>query len=40
MKQRDLVRGLLHKAAQDEMAMIRLMPDADLDDELIGFHAQ
>ena len=40
MKQRELVRALLHKAAQDEAAMARLMPDADLDDELVGFHAQ
>lgn len=40
MKQRELVRTLLHKAAQDEAAMSRLMPDADLDDEIIGFHAQ
>ncbi len=40
MKQRELVRSLLHKAAQDEAAVERLMPDADLDDELIGFHAQ
>jgi HEPN domain-containing protein len=40
MKQHDLVRALLHKAAQDEAAMARLTPDADLDDELVGFHAQ
>jgi len=40
MKQRELVRALLHKAAQDEAAVARLMPDADLDDELVGFHAQ
>ncbi len=40
MKQRELVRLLLHKAAQDEAAVERLMPDADLDDELVGFHAQ
>ena len=40
MKQHELVKALLHKAAQDEAAMARLMPDADLDDELVGFHAQ
>ncbi len=40
MKQRELVRLLLHKAAQDEAAMAHLMPDANLDDELVGFHAQ
>jgi hypothetical protein len=31
---------LLHKAAQDEAPLQRLLPHADLDDELIGFHAQ
>jgi HEPN domain-containing protein len=40
MKQHELVRSLLHKAAQDEAAVARLMPDTNLDDELIGFHAQ
>jgi len=40
MKQRELVITLLHKAEQDEAAMSRLLPDADLDDEIIGFHAQ
>ncbi len=40
MKQRELVRSLLHKTAQDEAAVARLMPDTDLDDELVGFHAR
>ncbi len=40
MKQRELVLALLHKASQDEAVMSRLLPDADIDDEVIGFHAQ
>jgi HEPN domain-containing protein len=40
LRQHELVRVLLHKAAQDEAALERLLPHADLDDELIGFHAQ
>jgi HEPN domain-containing protein len=40
LRQHELVRVLLHKAAQDEAALQRLLPHADLDDELIGFHAQ
>lgn len=40
MKQRDMVRALLHKAGRDEAVVARLLSDADLDDEIIGFHAQ
>ena len=40
MKQRELVLALLHKASQDAAVMSRLLPDADIDDEVIGFHAQ
>lgn len=40
MKQREWVRLLLHKAAQDEAAVAGLMGDPHLDDEIIGFHAQ
>lgn len=40
MKRHELVRALLHKASQDEAAMAALLPELDLDDELIGFHAQ
>jgi len=40
MKRHELVRLLLQKAAQDQAAMARLLPDTDLNDEIIGFHAQ
>lgn len=40
MRQRELVGMLLHKAAQDEAVMARLTAAADIDDEIIGFHAQ
>jgi HEPN domain-containing protein len=40
MKQRELAELLLRKAAQDEAAMVYPLPHADLDDDLIGFHAQ
>ncbi|MFH1023522.1 MAG: HEPN domain-containing protein [Planctomycetota bacterium] len=40
MKQHELVRLLLHKAAQDEAAMVRLLSDPDLENEILGFHAQ
>ena len=40
MRRRDLVRILLHKSAQDEAAMVRLLSDPGLDDEVVGFHAQ
>lgn len=31
---------LLHKAAGDEAAVARLVPDAGILDEIVGFHAQ
>jgi len=40
MKQRELVRSLLRKARQDEAVLERLLPDAEFDDETVGFHAQ
>ena len=40
MKRHELTRLLLQKAAQDQAAMARLLPDTDLNDEIIGFHAQ
>lgn len=40
MKRLELARLLLQKAAQDHTAMARLLPDTDLNDEIIGFHAQ
>ncbi|MGD0090012.1 MAG: HEPN domain-containing protein [Planctomycetota bacterium] len=40
MKQRELVRILLHRAAQDEAAMAGLLQDPNIGDEIIGFHAQ
>jgi HEPN domain-containing protein len=40
MKRHELARLLLQKAAQDQNAMARLLPDTDLNDEIIGFHAQ
>jgi HEPN domain-containing protein len=40
MKQPELVRLLLHKARQDEAVLAKLVGDAELDDETLGFHAQ
>jgi HEPN domain-containing protein len=40
MKRHELVRMLLHRAAQDEAAMARLLADSAIGDEIIGFHAQ
>ena len=40
MKQRETSRVLLHKAAQDEAVVARLLHDITFDDEIIGFHAQ
>jgi HEPN domain-containing protein len=40
MMQHELTQLLLHKAAQDELVVIRLMADPSVDDEIIGFHAQ
>jgi len=39
-KQRKTVPMLLRKAAQDEAVVARLLPDATMDDVIIGFHAQ
>ena len=40
MKQPELVRLLLHKARQDEAVFTKLLSDPEIDDEMIGFHAQ
>ena len=40
MKQRELVRTLLHKAAQDEAVLAELLPNRHFDDATVGFHAQ
>ena len=40
MKQRELVRTLLHKAAQDEAVLDELLPHPRFDDATVGFHAQ
>lgn len=36
----DEARRLLHKAAQDEYVLDRLLADRDVPDEQLGFHAQ
>lgn len=40
MKQPELVQLLLHKAHQDEAVLAKLLSDEEIDDEIIGFHAQ
>jgi hypothetical protein len=40
MKQLELVRLLLHKAAQDEAVLAALVGDPKFDNETVGFHAQ
>ncbi|MBV9279534.1 MAG: hypothetical protein JOZ41_05595 [Chloroflexi bacterium] len=40
MKQHDLALRLLAKAAQDEIAIDRLIDDATVPDEIVGFHCQ
>jgi hypothetical protein len=40
MKQHDLAMRLLAKAAQDEVAIDRLMGDVAVPDEIVGFHCQ
>ncbi len=40
MKQHDLAVRLLAKASQDELVVDRLLIDADVADEVIGFHLQ
>jgi HEPN domain-containing protein len=40
MKQPELVRLLLHKAAQGEAVLEELLADPKFDDETVGFHAQ
>jgi HEPN domain-containing protein len=40
MKQRELVRTLLHKAGQDEAVLRALLPDQTFDKSTLGFHAQ
>lgn len=40
MRQRELVRTLLHKAAQDQAVLEALAPDPMFDKETVGFHAQ
>ena len=40
MKRREMVRLLLHKAAQDEAVLEELLPNPKFDDETVGFHAQ
>jgi HEPN domain-containing protein len=40
MRQRELVRVLLHKAAQDEAVLRSLLPDSTFDTATLGFHAQ
>jgi len=40
MKRREMVRTLLHKAAQDEAVVEALAGDRKFDDETVGFHAQ
>jgi len=40
MKQHDLALRLLAKAAQNEVAIDRLIDDASVPDEIVGFHCQ
>ncbi len=40
MKRLEMVRVLLHKAAQDEAVLKTLVVDSKFDDETVGFHAQ
>lgn len=40
MRQAELVQRLLHKAAQDEAVLEKLLSDPTFDDETVGFHAQ
>jgi len=40
MKRLEMVRMLLHKAAQDEAVLAKLAGDPQFDDETLGFHAQ
>ena len=40
MQSREQVELLLRKAAQDEFAIQKLLPDPASADEIIGFHAQ
>jgi len=40
MKQHEHAQLLLRKSAQDIAALGRLLPDASIEDEMIGFHAQ
>ncbi|MBM3955731.1 MAG: HEPN domain-containing protein [Planctomycetota bacterium] len=37
---RDRAELLLHKAKQDELALEKLLDDQDIEDDLLGFHAQ
>ena len=36
----DRAEVLLHKVAQDELALRKLIHDDDIEDDLLGFHAQ
>jgi len=40
MKRLQMVRVLLHKAAQDEAVLEALVNDPKFDDDTVGFHAQ
>ncbi len=40
MKRLDAARAMLRKAEQDERAVARLQGDADIGDEILGFHCQ
>lgn len=37
---RDRADVLFHKAKQDELALEKLLDDPDIEDDLLGFHAQ
>jgi HEPN domain-containing protein len=40
MKRLEMVRNLLHRAAQDQAVLEALLPNPEFDIETIGFHAQ
>lgn len=40
MAPRDRPTLLMHKAKQDELALEKLLGEPDIDDDLLGFHAQ